>query len=73
MDAITTPAKTDAQLAAQIKDAMKQLDVADATRKEKAVAAGSLLVEAHKRHPTDKAFENFLQLAGGVGIRRPRT
>jgi hypothetical protein len=60
----------DAKLAAQIKCAMKALDAADATRKEKAVAAGRLLLEAQKRHPTDNAFEKFLELAGGVRIRR---
>jgi outer membrane biosynthesis protein TonB len=70
MDAITTPAKTDAQLAAQIKDAMKAIDAATATRNEKQAAAGRLLLEARQRHPTEKAFANFLQLAGGVGLRR---
>jgi hypothetical protein len=45
---------------------------ADATRKEKAVIAGKLLAEAQKRHPTKKAFEKFLQMAGGIGIRRAR-
>jgi hypothetical protein len=62
----------DAKLAAKIIDAIKQVDDATATRNEKAVAAGKLLVEAHKRHPTDKAFEKFLLLAGGVGIRRAK-
>jgi hypothetical protein len=39
-------------------------------RKEKQIAAGKLLIEARKRHPTEKAFEKFLDLAGGIGIRR---
>jgi hypothetical protein len=60
----------DAKLAAQIVDAVKEYDAADATRKEKAVAAGRLLAEAHKRHPSQKAFEKFLLLAGGVHIRQ---
>ena len=34
--------------------------------------AGRLLAEAQKRHPTEKAFEKFLQLAGGIHIRRAR-
>jgi hypothetical protein len=62
--------KTDAKLAAEIGDAVKAYDAADATRKEKAVIAGGLLVEARKRHPSKTAFEKFLELAGGVGIRR---
>lgn len=65
--------KTDAKLAAEIGDAVKAYDAADATRKEKAVIAGQLLAEARKRHPSKKAFENFLELAGGVGIRRAET
>jgi len=80
MDAITTPAKQtdnnndqdDAKLAAKIIDAMKDVDAATATRNEKAVAAGRLLIEAQKRHPTEKAFEKFLQLAGGIRIRRAK-
>jgi hypothetical protein len=76
MDAITTPAKQtdqdDAKLAAKIIDAMKAVDAATAARNEKAVAAVRLLIEAQKRHPTEKAFEKFLQLAGGVQIRRAR-
>jgi len=62
----------DAQLAAKIIDAIKEVDAATATRNEKALAAGRLLVEAQKRHPTEKAFEKFLQLAGGIHIRRAR-
>jgi hypothetical protein len=62
----------DAKLAARIVDAVKEYDAADAVKKEKAVAAGRLLSEAQKRHPTEKAFEKFLQLAGGIGIRRAR-
>jgi len=65
--------KADARLAAEIGDAVKAYDAADATRKEKAVIAGQLLVEARKRHPSKKAFEQFLELAGGVGIRRAET
>jgi hypothetical protein len=60
----------DAKLAAQIVDAMKAVDAADAVKKEKAVAAGRLLAEAQKRHPTEEAFKKFLLLAGGVQIRR---
>jgi hypothetical protein len=66
------PDQDDAKLAAKIVDAMKQVDAATATRNEKAVAAGKLLIEAQKRHPTEKAFEEFLQLAGGIHIRRAR-
>jgi hypothetical protein len=60
----------DAKLASRIIDAIKQVDAATAARNEKAVAAGKLLVEAHKRHPTEKAFKEFLLLAGGIQIRR---
>jgi hypothetical protein len=63
-------ATDDAELAAKIVDAMKEYDAADATRKEKAIVAGKLLAEAQKRHPTQKAFEQFLELAGGVQYRR---
>jgi hypothetical protein len=82
MDAIATPAKqTDDELAAKIVDAMKEYDDANKEyndaettlglkRKEKQIAAGKLLIEARKRHPTEKAFEEFLKLAGGIGIRR---
>lgn len=62
----------DSKLAAKIVAAIKEVDAATATRNEKAVAAGKLLAEAHDRHPTEKAFENFLRLAGGVQIRRAR-
>jgi hypothetical protein len=65
-----SPDQDDAKLAARIVDAMKEYDGADAVRKEKAVAAGRLLEEAHKRHPSDEAFEKFLKLAGGIHIRR---
>src|SRR5436190_20096575 len=71
----------DTMLAAQIVDAVKAYDNANkeyndaettlgSKRKEKQIAAGNLLVEARKRHSTEKAFEEFLKLAGGVGIRR---
>jgi hypothetical protein len=71
----------DAKLAAKIVDAVKAYDTANEEyndaeakfglkRKEKQIAAGKLLFEARKRHPTDKAFEKFLELAGGIGIRR---
>ena len=66
------PTEGDTKLAAKIIDAMKDVDAADATRKEKAIFAGSLLAEAQKRHPTESAFEKFLQLAGGIHIRRAR-
>jgi hypothetical protein len=66
----TAADQADAELAARIVDAIKEVDSATATRNEKAVAAGKLLVEARKRHPTKKAFVKFLQLAGGVQIRR---
>jgi hypothetical protein len=65
--------KTDAKLAAEIGDAVKAYDAADATRKEKAIIAGRLLVEARERHPSKMDFEIFLELAGGVGIRRAET
>src|SRR5258708_18711896 len=71
----------DAKLAAKIVDAVKEYDDANKEyndaettlglkRKEKQIAAGKLLVEARKRHPTEKAFEEFLKLAGGIGVRR---
>jgi len=69
MDAIN---QDDRKLAAKIIDAMKAVDAATATRNEKWVAAGRLLIEARQRHPTEKAFANFLQLAGGIQIRRAR-
>jgi hypothetical protein len=62
----------DTKLAAKIVDAMKAVDAATATRNEKAVVAGRLLIEAQKRHPTERAFEEFLHLAGGIQIRRAR-
>jgi hypothetical protein len=62
----------DAKLAAKIVDAMRAVDAATATRNEKAIVAGRLLVEAQKRHPTERAFEEFLELAGGIRIRRAR-
>src|SRR5260221_3317887 len=70
--ALVSPDQDDAKLAAKIIDAMKDVDAATATRNEKAVAAGRLLIEAQKRHPTENAFEKFLQLAGGIRIRRAR-
>ena len=73
MTVIVTPAEQDdAKLAAQIVVAIKALDAADTVRKEKAIIAGNLLAEAQKRHPTENAFEKFLQLAGGIRIRRAR-
>src|ERR1700686_2647959 len=71
----------DIKLAAQIVEAIKEYDDANKEycdaettlglkRKEKAIAAGNLLIEARKGHPTEKAFEEFLKLAGGIGIRR---
>jgi chemotaxis response regulator CheB len=62
----------DAQLAENIVVAIKAYDVADATRKEQAIIAGGLLAEAQKRHPSDKAFTKFLELAGSIGIRRAK-
>jgi hypothetical protein len=69
---LTSKIDDDTQLAAKITEAVKDLDSAIATKNEKAVAAGRLLAEAQKRYPTDRAFEKFLRLAGGVGIRRAR-
>jgi len=66
------PDQNDAKLAAKIVDAMKEVDAATATRNEKAVAAGKLLIEAQQRHPTERAFGEFLELAGGIHIRRAR-
>ncbi|MGY4480088.1 hypothetical protein [Bradyrhizobium sp. USDA 3364] len=60
----------DAKLAAKIVKAMEDYRVATEMRNEKAVAAGRLLAEAQKRHPTKMAFARFLQLAGGVQVRR---
>ena len=57
-------------LATKIIDAMKEVDAADATRKEKIIIAGKLLAEAHKLHPTEEAFKKFLARAGGIQIRR---
>jgi hypothetical protein len=68
--ALVVQDQDDVKLAAKIVDALKELDTADATRKEKAVAAGRLLAEAQKRHPSKPAFEKFLELAGGVQYRR---
>jgi hypothetical protein len=67
---MTNITQDDAVLAAKITAAIKEVDAATVTRNEKALAAGRLLVEAHKRHPTEKAFKEFLLLAGGVQIRR---
>src|SRR5258707_14651529 len=63
----------DAKLAAKIVDAIKEYDVADATRKEKAIAAGKLLVEARNRHRSKEAFKKFLELAGDIRISRAET
>jgi hypothetical protein len=62
--------QSDAKLAAEIVHAMKEYDAADATRKEKAIAWGMLLVEAQKRHPSKAAFKKFLERAGGIQISR---
>jgi hypothetical protein len=72
MPKIPPDQEDDAKLAAKIVNAIKEVDAATAARNEKALAAGRLLVEAQKRHPTEKAFEKFLQLAGGIHIRRAR-
>jgi hypothetical protein len=64
-----SPDQDDAKLAAKIGDAVKAYDAADATKKEKAVILGRLLIEARKRHPSTNAFENFLEMAGGIRIR----
>jgi hypothetical protein len=63
---------TDSQLAARIVAAIKACDSADATSKEKAVQAGRLLDDAHKRYPTDETFTEFLEtkMDGRVGLRR---
>jgi hypothetical protein len=58
--------QADVKLAAKIVDAMKEVDAATATRNEKAVTAGKLLIEAQQRHPTERAFGEFLELAGGA-------
>jgi hypothetical protein len=63
----------DAKLAAQIVVAIKALDAANDVRKAKAIIAGNLLAEAQKRHPGKKAFEKFLELAGGIPISRAQT
>jgi len=62
----------DAKLAAKVVAAVKAYDAADAIKKEKAVIVGGLLAEAQKRHPSDKAFEAFLERAGGIQIRRAK-
>jgi hypothetical protein len=66
------PIDDDAKLAGRCIDAKKAYDAADVTRKEKAVIWGKLLAEAQKLHPTDKAFEAFLERAGGIHIRRAK-
>ncbi len=66
----TVAANDDAKLAAKVVAAMKAFDTADATRKEKAIAVGTLLAEAQKRHPDQKGFGAFLVLAGGIQLRR---
>jgi hypothetical protein len=71
MDAITpTKQIDDAALVSQVVVALKAYECAEAVKKEKAVILGGLLAEAQKRHPTEKAFEAFLRLAGGIQIRR---
>jgi integrase len=68
------PRKNDHQLAHEIGEAVAAYDVADASRKEKAITAGLLLVEARRRHPSQKAFEKFLAtVPNGFGIRRAET
>jgi hypothetical protein len=62
----------DAKLAAKVVAAVKAYDAADAVKKEKAIIVGGLLAEAQKRHPSDKAFEAFLDRAGGIQIRRAK-
>jgi hypothetical protein len=60
----------DAALAAKITEAVKVVDAAVATQKERAKSAGLLLHEAHKRHPGRKAFETFLKLCDGLQYSR---
>jgi hypothetical protein len=67
---MTNSHQDDAQLAAKIVDAMKEVDAADSVRKEKAIIAGKLLAEAQQRHPSKEAFEIFLKLAGDIQYRR---
>jgi hypothetical protein len=69
-DAMTE--QDDAKLAAKVVAAVKAYDEADAVKKEKAIIVGGLLAEAQKRHPGDKAFEAFLERAGGIHIRRAK-
>lgn len=72
---MTTHAHTeqdDAQLARKVVAALKAYDAADAVKKEKAVIVGGLLADAQKQHPGDKAFEAFLERAGGIQIRRAK-
>jgi hypothetical protein len=61
---------SDTGLAEQIVVAMKAYDAASATREAQAKIAGRLLAEARKRHPSDRAFTKFLELAGGIQLRR---
>jgi hypothetical protein len=70
MSIMSTHNQDDAKLAAEIGGALKSLDAAIAVTKEKQIVVGKLLAEAHKRHPTQKAFEEFLALAGDIHIRR---
>jgi hypothetical protein len=62
----------DTQLARKVVAAVKAYDAADGVRQEKAVILGGLLAEAQKLHPTDKAFQAFLERAGSIQIRRAR-
>jgi hypothetical protein len=60
----------DAQLVSKVIAALKEYDAAEAAKKEKALVLGALLAEAQNRHRSSKAFEAFLERAGGIQIRR---
>jgi hypothetical protein len=71
-DMMASTEQDDAKLAAKVVAAVKAYDAADAVKKEKAIIVGGLLAEAQKLHPSDKAFEAFLERAGGIHIRRAK-
>jgi hypothetical protein len=65
---------TDAKLAADIGDALTAFDAAETASERKAITLSRLLVEAHKRHPSQKAFKEFLAtVPNPIGIRRAET
>jgi hypothetical protein len=56
---------SDADLASKIMYAVKD-------HSDLSTTVGELLVKAHLRHPTDKAFTAFLETAGGIKLRHAK-